>query len=196
MIATTARAASARHLRLRAFAHAALVAAAFTLLFCWVFAGPVAGGSYLSESDLYDYYLPVFLSSPLVWSGFELGGMPAFADPENSTFYLPHLLFARVIGSWTGFIASAYVLAACFMYAYAYHHTRSVAAAAFSGATYALSEAMLERMAHPSIVHVLAWLPLLLLAIDRLRWPSRRWTWAAVGGFAAGMTALAGHPAL
>ena len=174
--------------------HAALVIAGFTILFCWVFGRPLRDGTYLAESDLYDYYLPIFLSPPLAWSGYELGGMPAFADPENSTFYVLHLLFARVIESWTGFIASAYVLGSCLMYAYVYHHTRSAAAAAFSGVAFGLSEAMLERMAHPTIVHVLAWLPLLLLSIDRVRSGPRRGAWTAAGGFAAGMCVLAGHP--
>ncbi len=181
---------SARDLR-----HAAMVAGGFTLLFCWVFARPLLDGSYLSESDLYDYYLPVFLAPPAIWSGFEFAGMPAFADPENSTFYPLHVLFAAT-GSWTAYIMSAYVLAACFMYAYVYVHTRSVRGALLSGLAYALSEAMLERMAHPTIVHAIAWLPLILLAIDRVRLEHRRWTWAAIGAVAAANALLAGHPQL
>jgi hypothetical protein len=178
----------------RRLAHAGAIAGGFTLLFCWVFARPLLDGSYLSESDLYDYYLPVFLAPPAVWSSYEFAGMPAFADPENSTFYPLHLLFARVIGSWTGFIASAYVLAACSMYAYVYHHTRSTRAALVSGLSYAMSEALLERMPHPSIVHVLAWLPLILLSLDKLRAGPRRWAWVAAGACAAASCVLAGHP--
>lgn len=178
----------------RGLRHGAAVLGGFTLVFCWVFARPLLEGTYLSESDLYDYYLPVFLAPPAVWSSFEFAGMPAFADPENSTFYLLHLLFARVIGSWTGFIISAYVLGACFMYAYVYHHTRSAGAATLSGLAYGLSEAMLERMAHPSIVHVLAWLPLLVLSLDHLRLARRRWAWAGIGAVAAANCVLAGHP--
>lgn len=173
--------------------HAALVIAGFTLLFCWVFARPILEGTYLSETDLYDYYLPVFLAPPAVWSSFELSGTPAFADPENSTFYVPHLL-ARAIGSWTAFIVSGYVLAACFMYAYVYRHTKSVAAAALSGVAYSLCEALLERVGHPNVVHALAWLPLLLLALDRIRFDGRRAPWTAIGAFAAAMCVLAGHP--
>ena len=180
-------------MNVRGLRHAATVAGGFTLLFCWVFARPLLDGSYLSESDLYDYYLPVFLAGPAVWSGFEFAGMPAFADPENATFYPLHALFAAA-GAWTPYLMSAYILAACFMYAYVYAHTRSVRAALLSGLAYALSEAMLQRMAHPTILHALAWLPLIVLAIDRIRLEQQRWTWAAIGAVAAAHALLAGHP--
>ena len=174
--------------------HAAMVFGAFTLLFAWIFGQPLLKGSYLAESDLFDIFLPIFLSPRMVWSSYEFSGMPTFADPENMEFYPLHWLFSEVIGSWTGFIASAYVLGACFMYAYVYFHTRSTLAAAVSGTVFALSEAMLERLPHPVIVHALAWLPLILLAIDRVRQERRRTLWMAIGGFAAANCVLAGHP--
>ena len=123
--------------------HAALVVAGFTLLFGWLYARPVIEGSFLAESDLYEYYLPVFLSPITIWSSFEFSGMPVFADPQDTAFYPIHFFFARIVGSWTAFVVSAFVMASCFMYAYVYSLTRSRLAAAFAGLTYGLSEAML-----------------------------------------------------
>jgi hypothetical protein len=80
--------------------HAAAVIAGFVLLFAWVFAQPLTSGRLLSESDLFDQYLPLFQSPLLVWSSFEFGGVPAFADPENSAFYPVRVLLAAVVGSW------------------------------------------------------------------------------------------------
>lgn len=173
--------------------HSALVVAGFTLLFGWLYARSFIEGSFLAESDLYEYYLPVFLSPITIWSSYEFGGIPAFADPQDTAFYPMHFLFARIVGSWTVFAVSAFVMASCFMYAYVYSLTRSRMAAAFAGLTYGLSEAMLERLAHMTILHGIAWLPLMLLAIDRLR-GSRPMLWVAIGAFAIGNCILSGHP--
>src|SRR5882672_8412310 len=109
-------------LRLRSAAalHAFAVAAAYGLVFTWLFAYPIVSHRYLTESDLYEYYLPIFLAPITTWSVFEFSGLPAFADPGDFTLYPTHFLFARVLHSWTGFIISAFVLAAVFTYAYVY----------------------------------------------------------------------------
>jgi hypothetical protein len=187
------------------------VVAAFTLLFGWLYARPLVEDGWLSGTDLYDYYLPIFLSPITIWSAFELSGMPAFVDSQNAAFYPVNLLFARLLPSWTAYIVSAYVLAASFTYAYVYHHTRSRLAAALAGIAFGMSEALMERVDHIAIVHTMAWLPLAVLAVDRVRdalqngaganppdehvW-HRRLTaarWVAVGAFALGCSLLAGH---
>ena len=154
--------------------HAATVVAAYTALFTLLFAGPIVTHTYLADSDLYEYYLPIFLAPITTWSTFEFSGLPAFADPGDFTVYPTHFLFARVIGSWTGFLVSTFVLAAAFTYAYVYRLTRSRAAAAFAGAAYAMCEAMLERIPHLGILNCFAWLPLILLAIEGVRGKHRR----------------------
>ncbi len=107
--------------------------------------------------------------------------------------YPLHFLFARVLHSWTGFIVSAFVVAATCTYAYVYRLTRSRTAAAFAGLAYAMSEAMVERVPHLGTLHCFAWLPLILLAIEELRGEHRR-TWIAIGGFAVACAFLSGHP--
>jgi hypothetical protein len=173
--------------------HALQVGGAFTLLFVWLYANPILEGSYLAESDMYEQFLPVFLSPVTTWSNFEFGGMAAFADPQDTAFYPLHVLFARIAGSWTGFIVSAFVLVSCFTYAYVYALTRSRVAAAFAGLAFGLSEAMMERIAHVTTIHAIIWLPLMLLAIDRLRGP-RPMAWAAIGAGAIACCILGGHP--
>ena len=172
--------------------HPLAVVAAYTALFTWLHARPLVEDAYLAGTDLYDYYLPIFLSPITMWSTFELSGLPALADSQNAAFYPLNLLFGRVLTSWTGYVVSAYVLAASVAYAYVYNRTRSVLAAAVAGLAYGLSEAMLERLEHLTIVHTIAWLPLIALAIDRL---NARWHagWVAVGAFAVGNCLLAGH---
>jgi hypothetical protein len=85
------------------------------------------------------------------------------------------------------------LLAACFTYAYVFSVTRSRTAAVFSALAYGLSEEMLERLRHINHVHVIAWLPLIVLALDRLRGPHTL-RWVAIGAFAVGSCILAGHP--
>src|ERR1051325_933331 len=113
--------------------HAAIVVAAYSAVFMLLFARPIATHGYLADSDLYENFLPAFLAPITKWSAYELSGLPAFADVVDSTSYPPHFLFARVIGSWTGFIVSAFVLAAAFTYAYVLQLTGSRTAAAFAG---------------------------------------------------------------
>ena len=177
----------------RAALHATAVVFAYTILFTWLFARPIITRAYLSESDLFEYYLPIFLAPITTWSSFEFSGLPAFADPGDFTSYLPHFFFARIVGSWTGFIVSAFVLAASFTYAFVYRITRSRTAAAFAGLAYGMSEALVERLPHLGTLHCFAWLPLILLAIEGLRGEHRR-RWTAIGGLAVASAFLSGHP--
>ena len=176
----------------RKYAHA-LVVVSLTALFVWLFARFFLRPLYLAESDLYENGLPIFLSPIWKWSSFEFIGLPVLADPANFNFYLPNVLFGEIVRSWTAVVMSGPLLAACFTYAYVFSVTRSRTAAVFSALAYGLSEEMLERLRHINHVHVIAWLPLIVLALDRLRGPHTL-RWVAVGAFAVGSCILAGHP--
>ncbi len=176
----------------RPWRHAVYVAGAFALVFGWLFAQSFLRHAYVADSDLYEYFLPQFLSPITVWSAFEFGGMPAFADPGDASLYPVQLLF-RLLGSWTALIIAVYAIAGCCAYAYVYSLTRSRTAAAFSGLAYALSEAMMERLPHFGLLNTIAWFPLILLAVDRLRTP-RPWRWIAIGALALAVCFLAGNP--
>jgi len=175
------------------FAHP-LVLLAFTALFTWLFARFFLRPLYLAESDLYENGLPIFLSPIWKWSSFEFSGLPVLADPANFNFYLPNVVFGELLKSWTAVVMSGPLLATCLTYAYVFTLTRSKMAAMFAGLAYGLSEEMLERLRHINHVHVIAWLPLIVLSLDRLRVSPYLWRWVAIGAFAVGHCILAGHP--
>ncbi|HZW54291.1 MAG TPA: hypothetical protein VFF00_09660, partial [Candidatus Elarobacter sp.] len=60
------------------------MAGAFAALFGWLFRPLIATGAYLSESDLFDWFLPLFLSPPAVWSSDIFAGLPVFADTSDA----------------------------------------------------------------------------------------------------------------
>lgn len=172
---------------------AVLALGVYIVLFVRIYWRTGFGDQLLAESDLYEYFLPVFLSPVTRWSSYEFAGLPAFADPGEAVQYPVQFVFAHLVGSWAGFVVAAYVLAAIFTYAYVYYLTGSAAAAFVSGLALGLSEAMIERLAHMGFLHGIAWLPLIVLAIDRLR-ESRRLGWLALGAVAMACCILAGHP--
>ena len=166
---------------------------AFAALFVWLFARFFLRPLYIAESDLYENGLPIFLSPIWKWSSFEFAGLPVFADPANFDFYPPNVLFGHLLHSWTAVVMSGPLLAACFTYAYVFTTTRSTTAAVYSALAYGLSEEMLERLRHINHVHAIAWLPLIVLSLDRVRGERPR-RWMAIGAFAVGSCILAGHP--
>ena len=177
----------------RKYAHV-LILLAFTALFTWLFARFFLRPLYLAESDLYENGLPIFLSPIWKWSSFEFNGLPVLADPANFNFYLPNVVFGELVKSWTAVVMSGPLLAACFTYGYVFTMTRSKTAATFSALAYGLSEEMLERLRHINHVHVIAWLPLIVLSLDRVRVSRHPWRPVALGAFAVGSCILAGHP--
>ena len=133
----------------------------------WFWGRLIFDDGYLAHSDLYEYFLPVFLSPRTVWSVYEFAGFPAFADPQNTAWYPLHLI-ARAIGSWSFYVVSAYVVASLGAYGYVYHVTRRRLVAVAAGLAWAWCEALGEKYSHLSMLHAYAWLPVLLLCLERL----------------------------
>ena len=165
----------------------------FTLFFSPViFAGRLLapGGGRLGDGLL--YHLAFFLSDKLRWDPLLAGGFPMIADPQVAAWYPPALLLSFVPGGWNIFVISAYVLASCFTYGYVYTLTRSRVAACASGMIYGMCGFMMAHLGHTMIIHVAAWLPLLIWSVEMLR---RKVTlqWIAIGVLAVACCVLAGH---
>src|SRR5690606_8552495 len=78
-------------------------------------------------------------------------------------------------------------------YAYVFSITRSRLAAVCAGLIYGLSEALIERVAHLGTVHTIAWFPLMVLAIDRLRGDT--WArWIPLGALICASAFFGGNP--
>ena len=158
----------------------------------WFWGYLIVGDGYLAHSDLYEYFLPVFLSPRTLWSVYEFAGFPAFADPQHTAWYPLHL-FARAVGSWSFYIISAYVVASLGAYAYVYRVTRHVGVAIVAGLAWAWCEALGEKYTHVSMLHGWAWLPVLLFCLERLA-AEPRGRWVVGISLAVGMEILTGHP--
>lgn len=173
--------------------HSVLVVLGYTSIFCWVFGEIVFRDAYLADTDLYDWFLPIFFSPIQTWASAIYAGHPTFADTSVPVQYPVQFLFSRVIGSWSGYVVAAYVLASSFTYAYVWHLTKSRSAAWVAGLAYGLSEALIERHAHINIVHAFAWFPLIMLGTERLLAEASP-RWIAVGAVALANCFLSGHP--
>ena len=148
------------------------------------------GGGRLGDGLL--YHVAYFLSDKLRWDPLLAGGFPMIADPQVAAWYPPALLFSFVPGGWNIFVVSAYVLASCFTYGYVYTVTRSRIAALAGGMVYGMCGFMMAHLGHTTIIHVAAWLPLLIWSIEMLR-QKITLEWIVIGVLAVACCVLAGH---
>ena len=159
----------------------------------WYWSQLLLADGYYAQSDLYEYFLPTFLAPRTVWSAYEFAGFPAFADPQNSAWYPLHLLFARGLGWWHGFIVSAYLVASAGAYLYVHRITGSRLAAMVAGVAWPLCEALAEKAAHLAMLHAYAWLPWILFCVEKLA-ERRTVGWLVTSSVSLAMLVLAGHP--
>ena len=175
--------------------HIVSVCLFFSLLFTLFFAPVIFSGRLLAPGDGITYYVPAFYSHRTLWTDLILSGFPAAADPQIQTWYPISLLFSLIPHSWNAFVISAYVLASGFSYGYVYSLTNSRLAGLVSGIVYSLSGFMIAHLGHTTIIHVAAWIPLLIWAAHRL---SDRLSaaWFVIATGAVSCSILAGHPQL
>jgi hypothetical protein len=147
----------------------------------------------LAHSDMYEQFLPVFLSRAALWSTTEFGGLPVLADPQNTMWYPLHLLLARGLATWSWYVVAAYVIAATGAATYAFQLTRSWVAAIAAGLAWPWSEALGDLFPHLAMLHGFAWLPWALYGVEKIG-ATRRPGWIAFTGFTVACLALSGHP--
>lgn len=184
----------------RALRHGLFVIIFYTLLFVAFFAPVLFSAYLLAPGDGILYFLPNFYARRVLWDASIWGGFPAVGDSQLMMWYPPALLFS-VFKSWNAFLLSAYVLAASFTYAYVYALTRSRFAAIVGGVCYGMSGFFMAHLGHAALIHAAAWLPLLVLSLEKLArdredGEGARFSsfWYAVGTITVACCALAGHP--
>ncbi|HSP06222.1 MAG TPA: hypothetical protein VLR94_03550, partial [Acidobacteriota bacterium] len=172
--------------------HAVKVAGFFILLYSLFFAPVLLSKRIMAPGDALALYLPSFLSPFSLWEPNLQGGIPVAADLQTASLYPVARLFA-LAGSWNAFVISGYVLLSCFTYAFVYFRTRSWVGALVSGIAAGMSGFMMAHLAHTIVTHGMAWIPLILLALEKLR-ADAAIKWLAAGAAAVALSLLSGHP--
>jgi hypothetical protein len=138
------------------------------------------------------YHLTFFQSPKLLWDPLLAAGFPMTADPQVLAWYPPSVLLSLIPGAWNAFVVSAYVMAGCFTYGYVHTLTGSRLAGLLSGITYSMCGFMFAHMGHTTIIHVAAWLPLIVWSLEELRRGGGR-GWLLLTSVSVACNVLAGH---
>jgi len=177
----------------RAFALALVL---FSLFFSLVFLQGLRSADYLiAPGDALDLGVADYLARPSLWTEGLYSGHAVAADPQSLTWY-PVLHLFRLLGlGWNAFMVAPYVLASAACFLLVRRLTGSTAAGVFSGFVFGFSGPMLGNMGHFNQLHAIAWVPLVVYGLQRVREGLHR-SGAAVTAVAVAMMWLAGHPQL
>ena len=170
-----------------------LACAGIGALQIWFWSRVFIDEGYLAHSDLYEQFLPNFLSPLTWWSSSEFAGLPVFADPQGAIWYPLHWLFAQAGHAWSAYIVSAYLVGGIGAALYAWRISQSYAAALVAGLAWPWSEAMADLFPHLAMVHGFAWLPWILFGLEQVAATGSR-RWVGVTAIAFACLALSGHP--
>jgi hypothetical protein len=174
------------------------VVAGYALYFAALFAPALAEGRLLAPGDALLQSLPHLARlslPPAGWEPLHFAGHPAQGDPQTMAWYPLAWLLGRSPATWNAYVLSAYVLAASTTHALLRGRGYGHAPAAVAGLGYGASGFLLAHLGHTNLIHSCAWLPLILLSLDRLRdAPSARFV--ATCALAVAGSVLGGHPQL
>ncbi|HTN74100.1 MAG TPA: YfhO family protein, partial [Pirellulaceae bacterium] len=184
-----------------------------TRIICWLaLLGPLAWlfGAVLVERrvcnfrDIAHYYRPLWqwtsahwaTGSVPLWNPFDGLGLPIHADPTASLFYPGQLLFALPVDFTTRlnlYLMAHVLLAAATLYSAARHWGASSVGAAAGAVSYAYGGQVLFQYCNPIYLVSAAWLPLALLAAQRML-TERSYRWGAVLATTLALMVLGGDP--
>jgi len=173
-------------------------------LFGWMFADVLFGSATFVYRDAGHFYHPLlhFVRTlwhsgqvPL-WNPYENLGVPLAANPTAGVFYPGSLILLLPIGydaAYKLYILAHVLLAAGATYRLARHWHASAEAAGAAALAYAFGGSVLFQYANVVFLVGAAWLPLALLAADRML-VERRVGWALALGAVLAMMTLGGDP--
>jgi hypothetical protein len=129
------------------------------------------------------------------WSNSIFSGYPLIADPiwgalnpiRNVVYKILHLDFNY-------FIISGYIVTAFFTYAYVYQLTQLKSAACISAIAFSFSGFAMFEIGHAAtFIHTLCWMPLVLLAFEKLKTNNSPF-WILIAALAIAMSISGGFP--
>mgnify|MGYP001565539481 CR=1 FL=1 len=130
------------------------------------------------------------------WNPYSFSGNSLAGNIQAAAFYPFNILFAFLDfpDAWTVFIVLEPLLAALFLYAYLRSNNLSPLPCVFGAITWSFSGFVIAWLTWGTMIHVVLWLPLILLSIDELA--NRRILWSVVLVFALSAQLFAGHAQL
>jgi hypothetical protein len=168
-----------------------LVILAYIFIYTIYFAPVIFYGKLLAPGDGLNQSLPAFLSPRTLWTTLLFGGYPIAADIQNMTWYPLSLLFS-LLHSWNIFVISAYVIASSFTFGLVYTLTHSKISGFIAGLIFGMSGFFMAHLGHTNMIQSAAWLPAILLCLERLK-PKFNAGWFAALSLTIAMSFLAGH---
>lgn len=128
------------------------------------------------------------------WNPYSFAGTPLLANIQTATFYPLNLFFWLLpfIEGWTLLVILQPVLAFVFTYLYLRNLKLHPAAAFIGGVSFAFSGFMVAWLSWNTLGHVVLWLPLILMATDKLI-EQFNLKWAIILTFAEISMILGGH---
>jgi hypothetical protein len=164
----------------------------YVLIYTIFFSPAIFYGKLLAPGDGFIQYLPAFLSPRTLWTTLLYGGYPVAADIQNMTWYPLSLLFS-LLHSWNIFVLSTYVMASSFTFGLVYTLTHSKISGFISGLIFGMSGFFMAHLGHATMIQSAAWLPAILLCLEKLK-PKFNAGWLAGLGLTTAMSFLAGFP--
>ena len=127
------------------------------------------------------------------WNPFNFSGTSLAGNIQAAVFYPLNVLFFLFDFdiAWTLLIILQPILSGTFIYLYLKSRNLSVISCLFGALTWSYSGFSIAWLTWGTMIHVVLWLPLILLSIDKLK--EKRLTWSIVLVISLTMQTLAGH---
>jgi hypothetical protein len=172
--------------------------------FLWFFGPALFTRSSFVFRDAAHYYYPLFEWSSREWAAGRIPlwnpqencGVPTLADATSSVFYPGKLIFVLPLDfatKYKWYVVGHVLLAAWGVYRLARRWYASPPAAALGAIAYAFSGSVMFQYCNVVFLIGAAWLPLAVLATDRLL-VERRWIWVPAVAAIWAMMVLGGDP--
>lgn len=132
-----------------------------------------------------------------LWNPYNFSGMPLLANFQSAVFYPVALLYLIVPQpiAWSILVILQPLLASLFTYWYCRQIKLSKLSSWLSAISFSYGSYMTVWLEYNTIGHVMLWLPLALLSIEKLK-DHLRWQWIAAFVVSLTLPLLAGHPQL